>query len=430
MAGDTMKALIRQTGMAALAVALVTGFLVIQHFRHRWPFSLHHAVSVAPPSATRAEPPKPNPQARTHARAPVQLEPAKLASLDIKTEEATTGIVTSPIRAVATVVPDESRVSHVHTRVSGWLEKLYVNTTGQKVKAGEPLAAIFSQELFASQVEFLSALKAAEVGPASTVAASAKTRLQLLGMTDAEIAALAKRGSASRLVTLVAPRSGVVLRRGVAVGTAVDPSTEIATLADLSQVWVLAEVPESEASAIREGSPAILDFTASGRQPFEARVALVYPTLTERTRTLRARFSVPNPDLSLRPGLYGTAEFRAEPRRTLTVSRDAVVDTGTQQHVFVVTGRGSFRPREVQLGARLADRVEIRQGLSEGEKVVSSGVFLIDSESRLRASGGGTGHAGHGGEAATPSGGAKSTEEPGGHGGRDDTESAHPGHGG
>ena len=380
------------------------GFFVTQHFRHGWPFSLHHGVGVGSTEAPRTAPDASVPE--TAKRAPVQLELSKLASFGIRVEQASVGVVNNAVRAVATVVPDESRVSHVHTRVSGWLEKLFVNTTGQSVKAGAPLAGIFSQELFASQVEYLSALKAAQTGPASLVGASARTRLTVLGMSEAQIQALERRGTPERLVTLVAPRSGIVLRRGVAVGTAVDPSTEIVTVADLSQVWVLAEVAESDASAIRPGSSARLEFAASGRQPIDAKVEFIYPTLTDRTRTLRVRFSVPNPDGSLRPGLYGTADFQLDPQQRLTVSRDAVVDTGAQQHVFVMTGEAQFEPRIVRLGARLTDRVEILEGLDGGERVVASGVFLIDSESRLRASSGGTGHSGHGGgaRAAEPSG--------------------------
>jgi multidrug efflux pump subunit AcrA (membrane-fusion protein) len=146
-------------------------------------------------------------------------------------------------------------------------------------------------------------------------------------------------------------------------------------------------------SAVASDASARLEFAASGRGPFEARVDYLYPTLTERTRTLRARFVIENADGSLRPGLYGEASFQATPHVALTVPRDAVVDTGQTQHVFVVEGDGRFVPRVVSVGARLDDRVEVREGLGEGESIVASGVFLIDSESRLRASGGGTGHA-------------------------------------
>ena len=163
------------------------------------------------------------------------------------------------------------------------------------------------------------------------------------------------------------------------------------TIADLSRVWVIAEVPEASIPAVRVGTVAQLDFPASGRPAFAARVDFVYPTLTERTRTLRVRLSAANPVGALRPGLYGTAVFESAAQNVLTVPRDAVVDTGLQQHVFVARG-DRFEPRTVTVGMQLADRVEIRSGLDEGEQVVVAGVFLLDSESRLRATGGAGGH--------------------------------------
>jgi Cu(I)/Ag(I) efflux system membrane fusion protein len=220
----------------------------------------------------------------------------------------------------------------------------------------------------------------------------------VLGMTSAEIDEIEQSGEPKRLVTVIAPRSGVVVNRGVTAGTSVDPSTTLVTIADLSRVWILAEVPEASIPLVRIGSAAQLDFPASGRPPFAARVDFVYPTLTERTRTLRVRLSAGNPGGALKPGLYGTAAFETAGHNALTVSRDAVVDTGLQQHVFVAAG-GRFEPRPVTIGVQLADRVEIRDGLKEGEQVVSAGVFLLDSESRLRATGGAGGHS-HG----TPAG--------------------------
>jgi Cu(I)/Ag(I) efflux system membrane fusion protein len=175
------------------------------------------------------------------------------------------------------------------------------------------------------------------------------------------------------------------------VGTAVDPSTALLTIADLSRVWVLAEVPEASIPAVRVGMTARLDFPASGRAPFAARVDFLYPTLTERTRTLRVRLTVANPKGTLRPGLYGSAAFESAGAPTLTVPRDAVVDTGRQQHVFVAVG-DRFEPRPVTLGVQLSDRVEVRSGLHEGDRIVAAGVFLLDSESRLRATGGMGGH--------------------------------------
>lgn len=392
----------RSTGAGVIVTAaLLLAVLVVQHLRHGWPFSLHHGFQ--PDSRSSAEMPRPQamPEGTAshtqHPRASVELDPLGLESIALRLDSASIETISQSIRAVATVVPDESRVSHVHTRVAGWIEQLHVSTTGQSVRAGQPLAGIFSQDLFSSQAEYLSARRQAATGPRSVVAESARTRLNVLGMTEAEIRGIEERGEPRRLVTVVAPRSGVVLHRGVSVGTAVDPSTEIVTVADLSRVWVFAEVPEPDIPQLQKGTSATIEIAASGRPPFEARVEFLYPTLTERTRTLRVRFVADNRDGSLRPGLFGTAEFEVAPRQAITVPRDAVVDTGSERHVFVAVGPGRFEPRTVSLGVRLTDRVEVVSGLSEGERVVSSGVFLIDSESRLRASGGaGTSHGSHG----------------------------------
>jgi Cu(I)/Ag(I) efflux system membrane fusion protein len=341
-----------------------------------------------------------------HNRVPVDAAAAR--SLDIRLETVGHKSLTQTVRAVATVVPDESRISHVHTRVAGWVEQLDVNTTGEGVRAGQPLARVFSQELLSSQTEYLSARRnTAASGISSVVVASGRTRLTVLGMTPAEIDAIEQSGEPKRLVTVVAPHSGVVVNRGVTVGTSVDPSTTLLTVADLSRVWILAEVPEASIPAVRVGTTAQLDFAASGRPPFKARVDFIYPTLTERTRTLRVRLSAANPGGTLRPGLYGTAVFEAAGQNVITVPRDAVVDTGLQQHVFVAVG-DQFEPRPVTVGVQLADRVEIREGLREGEQIVAAGVFLLDSESRLRATGGAGGH-NHGG---TPAGREKSAPAP------------------
>jgi Cu(I)/Ag(I) efflux system membrane fusion protein len=319
--------------------------------------------------------------------------------------------LTQSVRAVATIVPDESRISHVHTRVSGWIEHLDVNTTGETVRAGQPLAHIFSQELLSSQTEYLAARRnTAASGITSSVVASGRTRLGVLGMTPEEIDTIEQSGEPKRLVTVVAPRSGVVVNRGVTVGTSVDPATTLLTIADLSRVWVLAEVPEANIPTVTVGSNALLEFPASGRAPFNARVDFIYPTLTERTRTLRVRLSAANPGGALRPGLYGTAAFESGGHQVLTVPRDAIVDTGLQQHVFVAVGN-QFEPRAVVIGTQLADRVEVRDGLKEGEQIVAAGVFLLDSESRLRATGGTGGH-NHGAPAGNPGASVSAGSDP------------------
>ena len=379
---------------AATAVVFTAG-LWVQHSRGAWPF----ASSAATPQAENMTGTQPTSGAdATHRRVPVDAAAAQ--ALDIRLETVGRESLTETVRAVATVVPDESRISHVHTRVAGWIEHLDVNTTGEVVRAGQPLAHIFSQELLSSQTEYLSARRNTSAsGISSAVIASGRTRLGVLGMTAGEIDEIERTGEPKRLVTVIAPRSGVVVNRGVTVGTSVDPSTTLLTIADLSRVWVLAEVPEASIPGVRVGTVAALDFPASGRSAFTARVDFVYPTLTERTRTLRVRLSAANPTGALRPGLYGTAVFDAAGQNVITVPRDAIVDTGLQQHVFVAVG-ATFEPRPVTVGVQLADRVEIREGLQEGERIVAAGVFLLDSESRLRATGGAGGHQ-HG----TPAGG-------------------------
>jgi Cu(I)/Ag(I) efflux system membrane fusion protein len=392
---------------SALATAAVfTGALWVQHARAAWPFAPERQA-VAP--LTGAAMPNATGTTSTHDRVPVDVNAATIQELGIRLEVVGRESLTQEVRAVATVVPDESRISHVHTRVPGWVEQLDVNTTGELVTAGQPLARIFSQELLSSQTEYLAARRnTAASGISSAVIASGRTRLTVLGMAPGEIDAIEQSGEPRRLVTVVAPTSGVVVNRGVTVGTSVDPSTTLLTIADLSRVWVLAEVPEANIPGIRVGTTAQLDFPASGRQPFTARVDFLYPTLTDRTRTLRVRFSAPNSTGALRPGLYGTAAFESTGQRVITVPRDAVVDTGVQQHVFVATG-DRFEPRAVTLGVQLAERVEIRSGLEEGERIVAAGVFLLDSESRLRAAGGAGGHS-HGAPTTpqdTPTGPAK-----------------------
>jgi len=387
---------------AVITAVLLIGFVLVQRSREAWPFSpnapsqmagrdsmAERDVMAAGDSMDMSGPASPT------GRVPIDVAAPMIQTLGIQLEAVRREALTQEVRAVATVAPDESRISHVHTRVAGWIEQLDINTTGEMVEAGQPLARILSQELLSSQTEYLAARKmTATSGIASVVVASGRTRLQVLGMAPAEIDAIERTGEPQRLVTVVAPRRGVVVYRGVTVGTSVDPSTTLITIADLSRVWIVAEVPEADMASVRVGTGAQLDFPGSGRPVFAGRVDFVYPTLTERTRTLRVRLSAANPGGELRPGLFGNAVFASNGREVLTVSRDAVVNTGVQQHVFVSVG-ARFEPRTVTLGVQLADRVEIRSGLTVGEQVVTSGVFLLDSESRLRATGGTGGHGGH-----------------------------------
>jgi membrane fusion protein, copper/silver efflux system len=383
---------------SVVTASLIVGPLWLQHQRRGWPFDVEAATGTGKTGSTdgiraaSATDASGGTAAAPASRVAINVTGEMLETLGVQIQPVRREALTATIQATASVALDESRISHVHTRVAGWLEQLDVNTTGETVRAGQPLARVFSQELLSSQTEYLAARQAlAASGISSAVVAGGRTRLGVLGMTDQEITAIEASGEPRRLVTIVAPRDGVIVTRGVTAGTAVDPSTPLLTIADLSSVWVLAEVPEANIPSLRPGTIATLDFPASGRAPFTARVEFVYPTLTERTRTLRVRFAVANARGTLRPGLYGTATFALVGTTSITVPRDAVVNTGRQQHVFVSVG-DRLEPRSVVVGLQLADRVEIRAGLSEGDRIVAAGTFLLDSESRLRATGSAGGH--------------------------------------
>lgn len=350
-----------------------------------------------------------------HSRVPVQLEAAQVQAINLKLAPVRKDLLVDDLTAIATVVPDESRISHIHTRVAGWIEKLYVTNTGEAVRAGQPIAGIYSQELFASQIEYLAARQM--TGPPSGLLESGRNRLKFFGMSEAEIVGIEKSGQALRLVTLIASRSGILAHRGIAPGTAVDPSTEIAVILDLSRVWVWAEVPEAYSDQIKKGMSARLRIGGNDRPEISAKVEFIAPVLSETTRTLKVRFSLPNPDRHLRPGSYGNALFKSSPRAALTVPREALVDTGNTQYVYVMKSNEVYEPRSVLVGVRQTDKVEILQGLSEGERVVAAGVFLLDSESRLRASGGQAGgHSTHG----KPSSAKTQEKAPSAHGDRHD----------
>jgi membrane fusion protein, copper/silver efflux system len=366
-----------------LLAAFGGGLVVALALTRWWP--------VASPSATASHA-QPSAPTAANVRAPVSLPDPKARRIGLKLAAAQAEEGSETLRAVATIVPDESRIFHIHTRVSGWIEKLYVPNTGERVRAGQPIIDIFSQEVYSSQLDHLTAR--AYAGPPSAVVESGRARLKFFGMSEREIQDIEASGKARRVVTLYAPGSGILAHRGVAAGTAVDPSTEIAVILDLSRVWAIADVPVAAMDWISTGQVAQLQFGDITRT---AKVEFIEPMISE-SRTLKVRFSLANQDGALRPGLYGTADITAPARKALTVPREALVDTGAAQYVYQQSADGNYAPRLVKVGRRSGDKVEITDGLEPGAMVVVSGVFLLDSESRLRGSGGqGTTHSGHGG---------------------------------
>jgi RND family efflux transporter MFP subunit len=290
---------------------------------------------------------------------------------------------------------DETRVRHVHTKFSGWVEKLYVNATGEVVTRGRPILSIYSQELLAAQNEYLqskngaSSLQKSEFAVvregAGDLVAAARRRLELLDMPKTQIDELERTGVVNRAVVLSAPVSGVVMSKSVFEGQQVDPGTELFTVTDLSRVWLEGDIYESESSAVQSGQEVRITFVSEPAKVVNAKVNYVYPYLNAETRTLRLRIVLPNPDHKLKLESYANLEIPVETADGAVVPDSAILDTGVRQVVFVNTDGGRFEPRIVRVGIRANGRAQIVSGVKPGERVVVKANFLLDSESRLRA---------------------------------------------
>jgi len=326
-------------------------------------------------------------------RVPVRLSAQKRQLIGVRTAAVEKSSLTRTIRTVGRVTYDETRLRTVFTKVSGWVEKLYANSTGQAVRAGDPLLTIYSPELVASEQEYLLALRGRDRLARSEVAAdsaerlvaSARRRLLLFDLTPQQIAALEESGEVPTAMTLRAPVGGHIIARHVTQGDRIEPGTKLLDIAELSRVWVLADIYEYELPFVRLGQTATMTLSYLPARTFEGRITLIYPVLSETTRTAKVRLEFPNPDFSLKPEMYAQVEIRADLGERLTVPESAVISTGTRDLVFVDRGEGFFEPREVAIGIRLPDRYEVLAGLAAGERVVTSGNFLIDSESKLKA---------------------------------------------
>ncbi len=328
-------------------------------------------------------------------RATVRLTPQKQQLIGVRTAPVERRPLVRTIRTVGRVVADERRLHHAHTKVSGWVERLHASATGELVRKGQPLLTIYSPELLASAEEYLLAVRTRDRLAGSThpslggsgddLVRSARRRLALFDVGDEQIAALERGGEAPRTMTLYAPMTGHVIARNVTHGEKIEPGMNLLDIADLSRVWVLADVFEYELPFVRTGQPARMSLSYLPGRAFEGRVTLIYPTVSEATRTIKVRLEFPNPDLALRPEMFADVEIRSDLGERLMVPESAVISTGERDIAFVQVDEGVFEPRALELGARLADAFEVLDGLAQGESVLVSGNFLIDSESRLKA---------------------------------------------
>jgi Cu(I)/Ag(I) efflux system membrane fusion protein len=361
-------------------------------------------VGAAPTPATGHEEhgPAPGGDAAVRGLVPVQITPERQQLIGVRTARVERTQLAPTIRTVGFVSADESRIAHAHTKVSGWIEDLLVTTTGEYVRAHQPMARIYSPEYLQAEQEYLNAFGAQGTPGADALLQSARRRLQLLDATPADIEELERSGRPLRHFTIRAHASGYVLAKNALHGMYVQPGTELFMVVNLGAVWVLADVYEQEIALVKKGQKAALTTAAFPGQVFRGRVQFLYPTVAADTRTLKVRLEFPNPGLKLRPGMYGDVEIQLEARDGLTVPAEAVIDTGTENYVFIARGGGTFEPRAVAVGRRNGNRLQILSGLDGGEEVVTSAAFLIDSESRLRAAMQGMGrvqtggHEGHG----------------------------------
>lgn len=313
----------------------------------------------------------------------LRISPAVVNNIGVKTAPARRGTLHRNIETVGFITPDEDRLEHIHVRAEGWIEELAADTEGDPVQAGQVLFRIFSPQLVSAQEEYLQAIRS---GSASLIRAAA-TRLEALGMHDNQFEELKARGTAQELFEVRAPIGGYVIELNVRQGMFVQPGTTIMSLADLSTVWVDVDVFENQIDWLEAGQVAHMKLPFAPDREWTGAVDYVYPTIRAESRTARVRLSFANPDLVLKPNMYANVAIDGAPRRDVVhVPSQAVIRTGGQERVILALDDGHFRPAQVRTGLESQGRVEILEGLAEGETIVISSQFLIDSEASMDAS--------------------------------------------
>ena len=326
----------------------------------------------------------------------VNVSPEKVQALGVRTERVLWRALAQTVRAVATIQADERRLHTVAPKFEGWIQKLHVNATGQAVARGQPLMDVYSPDLVAAQQEYLIAVKGVASVPdaAPEVVASmrelresALLKLRNWDISEAELGRLKEEGVPRQYVTLRSQANGVVLEKPAIEGKRFMPGEILFQIADLSSVWLLADVFEQDLGSVRPGQPATIRIDAYPGRDFAGRVTFVYPTVTSETRTAKVRIEMANPAGALKPSMYASVEIAAGrvEEKVLALPDSAILDTGTRQLVIVRRGEGTFEPRTVKLGRRADGYVEAREGVRDGDTVVVSANFLIDAESNLKA---------------------------------------------
>lgn len=349
----------------------------------------------APFIAGAPEPADATPQATESRLAPVTLTPQRTQSIGVKTGVVSYRALHDAIRTTGNVEADETRLSDVQVRFAGWVQKVYADATYEQVRRGQPLLAIYSPDLVTTEQEYLLARENSRLLAASTVPgvasgatsllSAAAERLKQWEIPDREIAQLEKTGKIRRVMEIDSPVSGFVTDRKAFPNMYVQPGTKLYTVADLSTVWVYAQVFQNDLGRLKVGAPASITVDSYPGRTFSGRVSFIWPEVDQATRTARVRLEIPNPAMQLSLGMFVNVLIDAPLGRQLSIPASGVFHTGTRQIAFVDRGGGYFEPKEIEVGPQAGDDVMVLHGLTAGERIVTSANFLIDSESQLQA---------------------------------------------
>ena len=329
---------------------------------------------------------------------PVQLTPQRMQSIGVRLGRVQRKAVSDELRFTGNVDVDERRLATVQVRFPGWIHKVFVNATYDYVRRGQPLFTIYSPDLVTTEQEYLLARKNQEqlgrssidgvAAGAETLVSAAKQRLEQWEVPQSEIAKLDATGKVITDLTINSPVSGYITERNALPNLYVQPETKLYTVADLSTIWVYAQVFQTDVGRLKPGDPAIITVDSYPGKTFKGRVKFVLPQVDMNTRTVRVRLALANPGLLLKPGMYVNVLLKAPAGQALVVPTSAVFHSGTSNLVFLNQGDGSLLPQQVELGPQVGDEYVVRRGLKQGDSIVTSANFLIDSEAQLQAAAG------------------------------------------
>jgi len=401
--------------IAIMAVVILPLIPMALHAQGHAGHSAPQATEKPKAAAPQTKVPSQEQQEQAVQEAPqVEITPELQQRIGVKTVKAIVKPIQKTIRTVGRIEIDERNQATVNTKIEGWIEKLYVDYTGRYVKKGEPLAEIYSPELLATQQEFINTkkwvgkqtiptpqeghnhgAKAETPEPASVLKQmlekdaaatleAARQRLRLWDMSKAQIKKIEETGQPVRTITLYSPVSGYITQKMAIQGMKVMPGEKLFDVADLSHVWIVADIYEYELSAVRVGQPVKITLSYFPGREWASKIDYIYPIFSAETRTAKVRLTLPNPRGELKPQMFTNVEIRINLGKKLTIPDSAVIDTGKGQVVYVDRGNGFFEPREIQTGLRADGAVEVLRGLKTGEKVASSANFLIDSEAQIK----------------------------------------------